>query len=107
MPGGALGVENENIEKVIEILVCGGTGCQASESKRVFETLKEKVDKAKLQDKVKVLATGCFGFCEKGPIVKVAPDNIFYVEVDEDVARKIVTEHVLKDSIVEEKIYRL
>jgi NADH:ubiquinone oxidoreductase subunit F (NADH-binding)/(2Fe-2S) ferredoxin len=105
MPDGVLGVENENIDKAIEILVCGGTGCQASESKRVLETLKEEVDKAKLQDKVKVLATGCFGFCEKGPIVKVAPDNIFYVEVDDDAARKIVTEHVIKDRIVEEKIY--
>jgi len=90
----------------MELLVCGGTGCQASESKRVLEVLKEGVKSANLQEEVNVLMTGCFGFCEKGPIVKVMPDNIFYVEVDEESARKIVAEHVVKGRIVEEKIYK-
>lgn len=90
----------------MELLVCGGTGCQASESKRVLEVLREGIKMANLQEEVNVLMTGCFGFCEKGPIVKVMPDNIFYVEVDEDSARKIVAEHVVKGRIVEEKIYK-
>jgi len=95
-----------SIEKLKEILVCGGTGCQASESNRVFEVLKEEVKAENLDKQVKVIMTGCFGFCEKGPIVKVMPDNVFYVEVDEASARKIVKEHVLKGRIVEEKIYK-
>ncbi|KRQ87826.1 NADP-reducing hydrogenase subunit HndC [Caloramator mitchellensis] len=90
----------------MELLVCGGTGCQASNSNRVLEVLREGIKGANLQDEVNVLMTGCFGFCEKGPIVKVMPDNIFYVEVDEDAARKIVAEHVVKGRIVDEKIYR-
>lgn len=90
----------------MELLVCGGTGCQASNSSRVLEVLREGIQEANLQEEVRVLMTGCFGFCEKGPIVKVMPDNIFYVEVDEESARKIVREHVIKGRIVEEKIYK-
>lgn len=89
----------------MELLVCGGTGCQASNSSRVLEVLKQEIKNANLQDEVNVLFTGCFGFCEKGPIVKVMPDNIFYVEVDEEAAKKIVAEHVVKGRVYQEKLY--
>ena len=58
------------------ILVCGGTGCLASESEKVMKNL-ELILKARGYDKeVSVIKTGCFGFCEQGPIVKVEPDNV-------------------------------
>lgn len=53
------------------ILVCGGTGCRASQSELILQNLKEAVERHKLQDIVQVIRTGCFGFCEKGPIVKM------------------------------------
>ena len=89
----------------IDILVCGGTGCQASESIDVLQILKEELTKANLQDKVKVEATGCFGFCEKGPIVKIMPENIFYIEVTPERAKLIIEEHIIKGNLVEQCIY--
>lgn len=49
--------------------------------------------------------TGCFGFCEQGPIVKVQPDNVFYVRVTPEKAQSIIREHVLKGRIVESLLY--
>jgi NADH-quinone oxidoreductase subunit F/NADP-reducing hydrogenase subunit HndC len=72
----------------MHLLVCGGTGCISAESDRLVESLNAILKEKGLQDEVKVVLSGCFGFCEKGPIVKVAPDNTFYVEVKpEDAGR--------------------
>lgn len=90
----------------MSVLICGGTGCNASGSSEVIETFESEIRKAKLQEEVQVIATGCFGFCEKGPIVKITPDNVFYVEVNKDKAVKIVNEHIIKGRIVEEYLYK-
>ena len=79
---------------VYEILVCGGTGCRASQSQQIIENLETAIEKAGLQDKAKVIRTGCFGFCEKGPIVKIIPDNTFYVQVTPADAEEIIQEHI-------------
>ena len=63
-----------------EILVCGGTGCHSSMSKEIVEVFNVEIEKMNLMDKVSCHITGCFGFCEKGPIVKVFPDDDFYTE---------------------------
>ncbi|MEA4826158.1 MAG: (2Fe-2S) ferredoxin domain-containing protein, partial [Clostridium sp.] len=63
------------------LTICGGTGCKSSESDKILENLKNEIEKAGLSDRVTVSITGCFGFCEKGPIVKVSPDDTFYVSV--------------------------
>ena len=55
------------------ILVCGGTGCRASQSELILQNLKEAVERQGLQETVQVIRTGCFGFCEKGPVVKMVP----------------------------------
>ncbi|MDY6384795.1 MAG: (2Fe-2S) ferredoxin domain-containing protein, partial [Bacteroidales bacterium] len=59
----------------IQILCCGGTGCKASESALIAENLQASIKEHGIADKVDVITTGCFGFCEKGPIVKIIPDN--------------------------------
>jgi NADH:ubiquinone oxidoreductase subunit F (NADH-binding)/(2Fe-2S) ferredoxin/NAD-dependent dihydropyrimidine dehydrogenase PreA subunit len=89
----------------VDILICAGTGCQASNSRDVVEMLKKEVASAGLNDKVRVEITGCFGFCEKGPIVKIMPDNIFYIEVTPEKAKLIIEEHIIKGNIVESCIY--
>jgi NADH:ubiquinone oxidoreductase subunit E len=61
----------------MHMLVCGGTGCRASASEMLHENLKKEVQENGLENDVQVVTTGCFGFCEKGPIVKVIPDNTF------------------------------
>ena len=61
----------------MHLLVCGGTGCHASASNQLLENLKKEVADKDLSGEVQVISTGCFGFCEKGPIVKIIPDNTF------------------------------
>ncbi len=87
------------------LLVCGGTGCRASESDSVVESLKTELSKNGLEEDVQVIMTGCFGFCEKGPIVKILPDNTFYTEVKGADASEIVAEHVIKGRKVNRLLY--
>lgn len=87
------------------ILTCGGTGCRASESKALAQKLKEELRNSALDETVKVVESGCFGFCEKGPIVKMLPDNTFYTQVAPKDAAEIVNEHVLKGRKVERLLY--
>lgn len=89
----------------MDILVCGGTGCQASDSIAVIESLNKEISNAKLDNEVRVITTGCFGFCEQGPIVKIQPDNVFYVRVTPESAVTLVKEHVIKGRIVKELLY--
>lgn len=89
----------------MDIMVCGGTGCKASGSHEVIETFEREIEKAKLENEIHIVTTGCFGFCEKGPIVKIMPDNVFYVDIDEKKAEKIISEHILKGRLVKEFLY--
>ena len=90
----------------MHILVCGGTGCRASASKNIICRLEDCLKKRALEDEVQVIATGCFGFCEKGPIVKIMPDNTFYVQVKPEDAEEIVNEHIIKGRKVERLLYK-
>ncbi len=90
----------------MHILVCGGTGCHASSSNVLLENLKEQVTQKDLAGEVQVISTGCFGFCEKGPIVKIIPDNTFYTEVKPDDANDIVQEHAIKGRQVKRLLYK-
>ena len=87
------------------ILVCGGTGCRASQSQDIIESLKAAVAEANLADTTQVIQTGCFGFCEQGPIVKILPDNTFYVSVKPENASLIVNEHIVKGRKVEDLLF--
>ena len=89
----------------MHLLVCGGTGCKASQSDLVVESLNKELEAHNLQDEAKVVLTGCFGFCEQGPIIKVIPDNTFYTRVKPEDAREIVEEHVIKGRKVERLLY--
>lgn len=90
----------------IDILICGGTGCKASESQGILDRFNEEIVKNNLSDKVHAAITGCFGFCEKGPIVKVFPDDVFYVEVKPEDATEIVREHVMGGNFVDRLLYQ-
>ena len=90
----------------MHLLVCGGTGCKSQESDQLSEKLKKELSKQGLEDTVQVIMTGCFGFCEKGPIVKVMPDNTFYTQVKPEDAEDIVEEHVIKGRRVERLLYK-
>lgn len=97
--GLALGTEH------LQILICGGTGCKASDSHIIAERLQQALEKNNIADKVDIITTGCFGFCEKGPIVKIIPDNTFYTQVVPDDADEIVGEHIIGGRKIERLLY--
>lgn len=90
----------------MHILVCGGTGCHSSQSDAIVWNLRDELEAKGLTDQVQVILTGCFGFCEKGPIVKIMPDNTFYVQVKPEDAQIIVEEHIIKGRKVPRLLYR-
>ena len=89
----------------LQLLCCGGTGCKASNSHKIVENLQKAIKENDIADKVEVVTTGCFGFCEKGPIVKVIPDNTFYTQVTPDDAEEIVKSHIIGGKRVERLLY--
>lgn len=88
------------------ILVCAGTGCHASASDLLLHKLQDEINEKQLTDEVQVIGTGCFGFCEKGPIVKIIPDNTFYTQVTPEDAVEIVAEHIIKGRKVTRLLYK-
>ena len=89
----------------MHVLCCGGTGCQASASAEIIKNFETILAEKGLQDEVQVVRTGCFGFCEKGPIVKIMPDNTFYTQVKPEDVEKIINEHIIKGRKVTDLLY--
>jgi NADH:ubiquinone oxidoreductase subunit F (NADH-binding)/(2Fe-2S) ferredoxin/Pyruvate/2-oxoacid:ferredoxin oxidoreductase delta subunit len=80
----------------LEVLTCAGTGCVSSGSFEVADAIAAEVRKKGLDAEVQVIRTGCQGFCARGPIVIVQPDDIFYCGVERKDVPKLVEEHLLK-----------
>ena len=87
------------------VLICGGTACCSSGGNQIVEAFKKQLAEADLADKVQVVATGCLGFCEQGPIVKILPQGTFYVQVKEDDVKEIIAEHIVKGRVVKRLCY--
>ncbi len=87
------------------LLLCGGTGCQATGSVKVKDALREEIDKRGLGEKCKVIETGCNGFCAQGPVMVVQPDGIFYQKLKADDAAEIVEEHLVNGRFVERLMF--
>ena len=87
------------------ILTCGGTACDSNRGLELFNALKKAVADNGLADDVQVVRTGCLGFCEKGPIVKILPQDTFYVEVKPEDAEEIIKEHIIKGRTVSRLLY--
>ncbi len=88
------------------LLICGGTGCQASGSNAVKKALVEEVDKRGLAEEIKIVETGCNGFCALGPILVVYPEGVIYISLKADDMPQLVEEHLIKGRIVERLLYR-
>ncbi len=96
---------NSRKQTNVTLAICGGTGCQASQSQLVIDALKKELDKQGLEKKVCIRTTGCHGFCEQGPLMVIEPDNIFYCHVSPDDAEEIVTKTVANGDIIERLLY--
>lgn len=89
----------------LHILVCAGTGCVANNSFDIKEELEREIVKRGLENEVSVITTGCQGFCERGPIVIIQPDGIFYQRVRKEDIPHLVEEHLLKGRPVNSLMY--
>ena len=87
------------------ILICGGTACDSNDGIRLTEELKKEITKAGLTKDVQIVRTGCLGFCEMGPIVKILPEDTFYVCVKPEDAHELVQEHLVKGRAVTRLLY--
>ena len=89
-----------------QVLVCGGTGCTSSGSKKVLKALEEALEENGIKD-VLVVRTGCFGLCSLGPIMIVYPEGVFYSQATPEGVKRIVKEHLVEGgSVVKELLYK-
>ena len=82
------------------ILVCRGTGCTSSKSPEIIENFRNIIKEKGIQN-VRVIQTGCFGLCAKGPIVIIRPEDTFYAMVTPDDCKEIIEKHIEKGELVE------
>ncbi|NLB36991.1 MAG: NADH-quinone oxidoreductase subunit NuoF [Clostridiales bacterium] len=87
------------------VLVCGGTGCTSSNSKKIIDAIEDEIAEKGLADEIKVIQTGCFGLCALGPIMIVYPEGCFYSQVKVEDIPEIVEEHLLKGRPVKRLLY--
>jgi NADP-reducing hydrogenase subunit HndC len=88
------------------LLICGGTGCHAAGSKDVRDTLRAELDKQGLGDDVKVIETGCNGFCALGPVMVVYPEGTFYVNLQSEDIPELIQEHIKGGQPVERLLFK-
>ena len=88
------------------ILVCGGTACESAKGDEIYQQLLAEAHSQGVAKDVQIVKTGCFGFCEQGPIVKVLPDDNFYVQVAPEDAKEIIAENIIKGRVVQRLKYK-
>lgn len=88
-----------------EVLICGGSGCHWAKSDQIKDLLDAEIKKAGLSDRVTTSITGCFGFCAKGPIIKIFPDDVFYVQVHPEDVREIVYSHLVAGNVIQRLLF--
>jgi len=87
------------------ITICGGTGCHAYGCLKVAESFREEIQKQKLQDSVEVRTTGCHGFCERGPIVVIQPEGIFYQRIKLGDIQEVISETIINKKVINRLLY--
>ncbi|MCK8827233.1 NADH-quinone oxidoreductase subunit NuoF [Natroniella acetigena] len=88
------------------LLICCGTDCVSSGCEEIKSALEEELANNDLADEVKVIETGCHGFCEKGPVIIAYPEGVCYCELEPFDMAVIVKEHILNGRIIDELLYQ-
>ena len=89
------------------ILVCSGNDCSSKDGDAIFKNLIKEAEIKGVKSDVQVVKAGCFSFCEKGPVVKILPDETFYINVKPEDAEEIISQHIIKGQKVERLLYDL
>jgi NADH-quinone oxidoreductase subunit F/NADP-reducing hydrogenase subunit HndC len=85
----------------MEVMVCRSTGCESNKADKILNRLKNAVAEKGLTDDIHIAHTGCFGFCEKGPIIKILPENVYYTMVKPEDADEIVEQHLVNGKTID------
>ena len=88
------------------MLICGGTGCASSGSKKIMETMEQELKNKGLDSEIQIIETGCHGFCEMGPIMIIYPEGTFYCRVQPEDVPEIVEVHLYKGRTVQRLLYK-
>ncbi|MDD2554164.1 MAG: (2Fe-2S) ferredoxin domain-containing protein, partial [Desulfotomaculaceae bacterium] len=91
---------------ITQVLVCSGTACSSAESQDFRLELERELDRRNLRDNVRVFKTGCFGFCQHGPIIMVHPGEVFYSKVRPEDVKEFVETHLISGRVVERLLYQ-
>ena len=89
-----------------QVLVCGGTGCQSSGSKKVLAALEDELKAQGIENEILVVRTGCFGLCSLGPIMIVYPEGTFYAQATPEGVRRVVKEHLKEGNVCKDLLYK-
>jgi len=92
--------------KEYQVMVCSGTGCASSGSDPLKDELIRRLKQNRLERRVKVFTTGCFGFCKLGPIMVIHPGEVFYQLVEKKDLDEIIKVHFIQGQVVERLLYR-
>ncbi|MEJ2588038.1 MAG: (2Fe-2S) ferredoxin domain-containing protein, partial [Deltaproteobacteria bacterium] len=87
------------------ITICSGSACHASGSKNVAKRIEEEIEKQGLSEEVEIRKTGCHGFCERGPIVVIHPEEICYLQIAPKDIPEIVSETVKGKKVIDRLLY--
>ena len=87
------------------ITLCSGSACLASGSGEVIESLEEEIKKQGLRDKVDIRKTGCHGFCERGPIIVVHPEEISYFQIEPKDVPEIISQTIKEKKVIDRLLY--
>jgi len=90
----------------VRVSVCNGTACRPYGSNPVAETFKSEIEKRGIADKVDFRITGCHGFCERGPIAIIEPDNIFYQKIKVEDVPEIIEKTLLNNTVIDRLLFK-
>jgi NADH:ubiquinone oxidoreductase subunit F (NADH-binding)/(2Fe-2S) ferredoxin/Pyruvate/2-oxoacid:ferredoxin oxidoreductase delta subunit len=88
------------------VTICAGTGCQATGAAEVVEKFKQEITDRHLEEKIDVRASGCHGFCERGPLVVIRPERICYMNVEVTDVSQVLTDTVLGGKVIDRLLYQ-
>ena len=87
------------------IAICGGTGCHTLGNQSIISAFREEIGQQTLDTKVEIRETGCPGFCEKGPIIVIHPEEICYIEVTPEDVPDILSQTVIEKKVIDRLLY--
>lgn len=98
-------IKRKNMSNKIHIVISNGTCGQARGSEKIVQAFQKEIEKQKIQDKVKIRATGCHGFCEVEPNVIIYPEGIFYQKLRPKDVKQIISQTILNNKIIDDFLY--